>query len=286
MRSKSISNQQHRKNLMDRQGLIFSAHSLQTYVDCHRRFELSYLEGLVWPAVEREPVLESEKFLENGRIFHEMVHQDILGIPVANVSNTKIAAWWERFKASRPADIDGDKYPEKTLVGQVGSNILVATYDLIVIQSNGKAIIFDWKTWQHPGRMKEVEKRLQSRIYPYLLVQSASSLVPGLRLQPEDIEMRYWFTEQPDQPKILHYNELQYLEDQAYLEGLVNELLQRESGDFALTSDEKKCKYCPYRSFCDRGDVAGRFDDDELMDDADMAVELLGDLDDYEAVAF
>ena len=32
--------------------------------------------------------------------------------------------------------------------------------------------------------------------------------------------------------------------------------------------------------------ILGRFDEDESMDEADMAVELLGDLDDYEAVAF
>ena len=52
---------------MDKTSFIFSAHSLQTYVDCPRRFELSYIEGLKWPAVEREPVLASERFLENGR---------------------------------------------------------------------------------------------------------------------------------------------------------------------------------------------------------------------------
>ena len=38
--------------------LSFSAYSLQAYVDCARRFELSYLERLKWPAVESEPPLE------------------------------------------------------------------------------------------------------------------------------------------------------------------------------------------------------------------------------------
>ena len=163
---------------------------------------------------------------------------------------------------------------------------MVATYDLIVVQPSGKTIIFDWKTWQHPERVKGVEKRLQSRIYPYLLVQAASSLSSGMRLQPEAIEMHYWFAERPGEPRILKYNELQFLEDQAYLEGLVEEVLALDSGGFLLTEDHKKCKFCPYRSFCDRGDVAGTMVEEDATEEADMAVELLGDLDDYEVVAF
>ena len=62
--------------------LSFSAHSLQAYVDCARRFELSYLEELKWPAVESEPLLQSERHMADGRRFHDMVHRDALGISV------------------------------------------------------------------------------------------------------------------------------------------------------------------------------------------------------------
>ncbi len=273
---------------LKKQSLIFSAHSLQTYVDCARRFELSYLDGLVWPAVEREPVLESERFLENGRIFHEMVHQDILGIPIADqaLRNDDIARWWSNYKTSQPAILEGETYPEQTLVGEIGNNILVATYDLIVITPSGTAIIFDWKTWRHPERIKDLYKRLQSRVYPYLLAQAASTLVPELQLRPDQIEMRYWFAEKPGLSDTLAYSQAQFEEDQHYLLELVSDVLQTRAGDYLLTGDEKKCKYCPYRSYCDRGDVAGSFEEDVELDDPDMVAELLGDLDDYEAVAF
>lgn len=66
-----------------RESLLFSAHSLQAYVDCERRFELSYLEELKWPAVESEPLLESERHMADGRRFHEMVHRDLLGLAVS-----------------------------------------------------------------------------------------------------------------------------------------------------------------------------------------------------------
>lgn len=272
---------------MNNKALVFSAHSLQTYVDCARRFELSYLDGLVWPAVESEPLLESEAFLRNGRIFHEMVHQDLLGLPVSvPAAPPEISAWWERYKAHEPAGLEGEKFPEKTLVGTVDGQVVVATYDLIVITPERRAIIYDWKTWRQPERVKDIAGKLQSRIYPWLLMQAAGTLTPGLTLTPADIEMRYWFTEKPAAPFVLAYSNEQYENDTTYLGQLIQDVLQTESGDFLLTANERKCKYCPYRSFCGRGDVAGNWSDIDAPEAADEVAELLGDLDDYESVAF
>ena len=80
--------------------LSFSAHSLQAYVDCARRFELSYLEELKWPAVESEPLLQSERHMVDGRRFHEMVHRDTLGITVPVPDSGKdadISRWWNNY---------------------------------------------------------------------------------------------------------------------------------------------------------------------------------------------
>ncbi len=271
---------------MGKRALVFSAHSLQTYVDCPRRFELSYLDGLVWPAIESEPLHESETFLRNGRIFHEMVHQDLLGLPVPAPADPKIAAWWSRYTAHAPAHITGEKFPEKTLVGKVDGQVVVATYDLIVITPENRAIIFDWKTWRHPERVKDIPGKLQSRIYPFLLMQTAGTLVPGLQLKPQDIEMRYWFTEKPEAPFVFTYSREQYEKDTTYLEEQIQGVLQTPAGSFHLTENEKKCKYCPYRSYCGRGAVAGQWSDLDAPETADAVVELLGDLDDYESVAF
>lgn len=272
---------------MDKKALVFSAHSLQTYVDCARRFELSYLDGLVWPAVESEPLLESEAFLRNGRIFHEMVHQDIIGLPVIAPSEPAvIGQWWSRYQSHAPANIEGEKFPEKTLVGTIDGQVVVATYDLIVITPDKRAIIFDWKTWRQPDLVKGIDQKLQSRVYPWLLIEAAGSLAPGLTLEPEAVEMRYWFTEKPEAPYVLRYNRGQYEADSAYLATLTQKVLQTASGDFDLTENEKKCKYCPYRSFCGRGDVAGQWQDLEGPAVVDEVAALLGDLDDYESVAF
>ena len=278
--------------------LSFSAHSLQAYVDCARRFELSYLEELKWPAVESEPLLQSERHMVDGRRFHEMVHRDTLGIPVPTPDAGKdadISRWWNNYMVQRPADGEGEKFAEKTLVGTIGASTgvstMVATCDLIVIGNGGvagapcRARIFDWKTWRRRHTRNWLADRLQTRIYPYLLVQAGAALAGGEPLKPDEVEMVYWYSDFPDDPEVFAYNETQFREDEAYLGGLVDEILSREAGTFELTTDEKKCMYCVYRSFCDRGGVAGYLEDGDLESEEE-AVSQLGDLDDYEAIAF
>ncbi len=76
----------------------FSQSSLQDYSDCARRFQLRYIDQLHWPAVESEPVVENERRMLEGQIFHRMVQQHLLGVPkeklerMANSSN--LQRWW------------------------------------------------------------------------------------------------------------------------------------------------------------------------------------------------
>ena len=98
-----------------RGSLLFSAHSLQAYVDCERRFELSYLEELEWPAVESEPLLESERHMADGRRFHEMVHRDALGLAVSapgDEGDEDIARWWRNYETHRPGKVSGDRFSD------------------------------------------------------------------------------------------------------------------------------------------------------------------------------
>ena len=283
--------------------LTFSAHSLQAYVDCARRFELSYLDELKWPAVESEPLLQSERHMVDGRRFHEMVHRDTLGIavpiPDAGV-DADVARWWDHYQTRRPAGGDGERFAEKTLVGSIGASTMVATCDLIVIGGENdagtregaaenpaprRARIFDWKTWRRRHTRAWLAERLQTRIYPLLLLQAGASLAGEKPLTPDEIEMVYWYADFPDNPEVFSYSEAQFREDEAYLGGLIDEILGRDAGAFELTTDEKKCAFCVYRSFCDRGGEAGQLDDGDLESEEETPSQL-ADLDDYEAIAF
>lgn len=272
----------------DRSKLVFSAHSLQAFADCERRFELQYIDELVWPAVETEPVLKSEQYLADGRRFHEMIQQDILGIPVtppdAN-QDPEVASWWKSYQAHRPADVAGERHPEKTLVGTIGNATLVATYDLIVLTPEGKVRIFDWKTWRGSSEEEAIKKKLQSRVYPYLLTKSGGSYFGRSPIVPAAIEMVYWLTKEPGSPVTFAYNEAQYQEDEVYLAGLIEDILYREADAFPKTDDRHLCQYCPYRSFCGRGKEAGVFDE-MPFDTPSESPQLMGTLDDYEAIAF
>ena len=272
--------------------LVFSAHSLQAYVDCARRFELTYLEQLRWPAVESEPQLESERHMIAGRRFHEIIHRDVLGIAVPEPDSERepdIARWWRNYQAQRPADAAGRRLPEQTLVGSIGENTAVATCDLIVIAEGtgetGRVRVFDWKTWRRRHPRAWLAQRLQTRIYPYLLAQVGVAIAGGEPPNPGDIEMIYWYSDFPDDPEVFAYSDTQFGDDEAYLGGLVDEIQSRARGEFELTTDESKCTFCVYRSFCDRGEVAGQLDEGDLEGEEE-APPLLGDLDDYEAIAF
>ena len=58
-----------------------------------------------------------------------------------------------------------------------------------------------------------------------------------------------------------------------------------QENEFAKTKDLRYCRYCPYRSYCERGVEAGSIEEHEDQE-FDQESMFLGDLDDYDAIAF
>jgi len=89
--------------------------------------------------------------------------------------------------------------------------------------------------------------------------------------------MIYWFTASPDAPVVLPYDQSGNEKDHAYFLNLVEEIQARSEENFTRTQDSKKCRYCIYRSHCDRGVEAGDFDsyDDfnEALDESDLDID-------------
>ncbi len=245
----------------------FSQHNLQDYVDCPRRFELRYLQRLKWPALQSEPVLEMEHRAELGRRFHEMVHQSHLGLPEEQIANQardiELASWWSEYQASPILnDLPTNRKSEFMLTAPFSGYRLVAKYDLITVDPGQRAVIVDWKTSTRPVPRKYLVDRLQTRVYLYLLVSAGKSVNAGKPLNPEQVELIYWFTSQPDQPVHIKYSDRLFRSDEDYLQNLVKDISTRPAGEFPLTLDEKKCTYCVYRSLCDRGKQAGNWQED------------------------
>ncbi len=192
----------------------FSQGSLQDFVDCPRRFQLRYLDRIAWPAVQAEPILENERHLQQGELFHLMVQQHLVGVPVERLTamaqgDADLAGWWQAYLDAAPAALPGQRFPEVTLsapLGASGERRLVAKYDLVVLTPDGRAVIFDWKTSRHRPPRRWLAERLQTRVYPYLLLHAGVDLNGGRPLAPEQIEMVYWFAGFPDRPERFVYS--------------------------------------------------------------------------------
>jgi CRISPR/Cas system-associated exonuclease Cas4 (RecB family) len=261
----------------------FSQSSLQDYVDCARRFQLRYLERLSYPAVEAEPALENEKHLQEGEYFHRLVQQHLIGIPTEQVSklaNTpNLQKWWDNWNVFRNLGDFGNLYPEITLSAPLGNFRLLAKYDLIAV-NNGKAIIYDWKTYRKRPRNEWLSARMQTRIYRALLGSAGAHLNNDQPFEPEQIEMIYWFADFPNEPARLPYNSVQYKRDWEMLTKLVEEVTS--ASFYPLTEDRQKCAYCTYRSYCERGIRAGDVDQIEVEMEAeelfDVNFEQIGEI--------
>jgi hypothetical protein len=237
----------------------FSQSSMQDYYDCPRRFQLRYLEQLAWPAMESEPLLENEQRQQDGRTFHRMVQQHVIGLPVQKISRQanrpELNRWWENY-LGHDFNIPGyGKYPEIALSAPVGPHRLLAQMDLVAISPARKAIIFDWKTYHKRPMDEWMAVRMQTRVYRALLVRSGGFLNGGVPFLPEQIEIVYWYASFPLEPARFSYDPGQYHRDWVILTGMIDEIDHMH--EFPMTMDEKKCVYCPYRSYCERGSKAG-----------------------------
>lgn len=245
---------------------LFSQASLQDYVECRRRFQLRHLLQLHWPAPEAEPAEELEQHMLDGAAFHKLIHQHRLGIPAAHLTpddDGPLADWWRAYLAAPPADLPARQYAELTLSTPIGEHRLLAKFDLLAIAPGRRAVIVDWKT----GRKQAsnwLAARLQTRVYRYVLAQAGSHLNDGAPIPPEQIRMSYWYATDPEHPETLLYDATQLAADGRYLTGLVQAIASSGDDDFPKTDDARRCRFCAYRSLCNRGIEAGLLSEEDV----------------------
>lgn len=256
----------------------FSQGVLQDFADCPRRFRLRYLEQLAWPAVAADPILAQERHLRLGVRFHHLVQQHQLGLPQAQLTalaqeDPDLERWWRNYLAHGPADLPVQRHPETTLSTTLAGVRLVAKYDLLAVRPAERLVIVDWKTNRHRPQRAWLAKRLQTRVYRYVLARCGQHLNAGAPVDPEQVQMVYWFAEAPQHPESFAYDRIQFDEDEAYLNGLIETI--RRMTDFPLTEEADHCRFCVYRSLCERG-VAAHVakEEDPFQDEVDLDLDL------------
>ena len=280
----------------------FSQSSLQAYADCPRRFWLAYVQQLPWPAVEAAPVEQYEQAMRRGGRFHRLVERSEIGMDTAQMAaglTPPLSTWYDAYLRFRPDDLPTAFVDVESVLsipfGPDGQRYrLAAKYDLIAADEDGRVVIVDWKTTSRRTDPATLSRRLQSVVYPFVLVE-ASATLPWGPVTPDQVEMRYWFTTEPSRPVTFRYDGAQHDANRARLDALLAQILAgRTEADFPKVPDTEQnrrrlCAFCIYRSRCNRGVDAGDLDDVDDMDElfvVDLEAALEFTLDDIDELAF
>lgn len=253
---------------------VFSQSSLKDWRECPRRFDLRYLQRLAYPAVEAEPALENEAQRQRGEAFHRLLYQALSGAAPNDIqllaASLGLEEWWENWRlfAAKEGFFASPTWllPEVSLSAPLAGFRLQAKFDLLMVRE-GQALIYDWKTSSHPPRPENLGSAIQTRVYRAVLTLAGKHLNAGRPFDPSQVQMRYWFAQFPQQPVRLAYSSAQFERD---LQTLQRDLTQiAASSLFERTADEKRCAFCVYRSYCERGQSAAQGQPDEDALDLD-----------------
>lgn len=282
------------------EGFQFNQGNIQDYLDCQRRFQLRHLLHVAWPSLVSQPASETENYIQLGTAFHYLVRQHLSGVPldllIARVHNiphqeeNELITWWDNYISALkdPAQLGAllaphvhkeiIHWPEVTLTTTLAGYRAIAKYDLVTLTPTGTATILDWKTSHSRPRRQWLQERIQTRIYPYILVNAGKDLNRGIPVEPMHIELHYWFANFPAQPEIFSYSPEQFFADEAYLCDLIHQIDQQAGFDFPLTHNTGHCRYCVYQSLCDRGTNVGNLSTSEISELGELGESVIPDI--------
>jgi len=246
----------------------FTQGNLQDYVDCPYRFYLRYIIRVKWPALVVDDALQFEQRSQAGARFHRMIQQYFLGVPESSITAMadedplfEVSTWWESFLTHVPPWLVGKRWVESTLITNLAGHRLVAKCDLILADDHGGLTIFDWKTTQKVPRVDWLLERIQTRLYRMALTNASPALTGASAVDPQQVKINFWFASHPQSPVTFPYNQSDYAHDKADLAQLIREISSAQPDAFERTRNIKHCRFCVYRSHCDRGVKAGALAD-------------------------
>ncbi len=232
-----------------------SQQALEDYTACPYRFYLRYLRRLRWPTPPQDEEVRLAH-LRRGARFHRLVQRHLLGLPAEPLqqeaeSDPDLARWWEHYRHQSPVELDeGRRYVEQVLTATLDGMRLIARYDLILLHADGSALIVDWKSSARAEDVGTLRRRWQTRLYRYLLVRAGAALNGGHPIPAEKVTMLYWYAPIPAERR-LPYSDNDFARDEADLRRIIAELsTARAEPDFPRTTQERHCRFCPYRTYC------------------------------------
>jgi hypothetical protein len=87
--------------------------------------------------------------------------------------------------------------------------------------------------------------------------------------------MVYWFAEFGGATERFAYDAEQFNADREYLETLIVEIANNRDSIWPLTPNERQCRFCNYRSLCERDVKAGFLEDlEEDLEPGELEIDL------------
>lgn len=266
----------------------FSQSSLQDAADCLRRFWLRYVQQIRYPAPVAAPVGAYELHLLRGDRLHRLIQATLNGMPedavrASAADDPVVAGWYEAWLLHGLTGLpDGQRRAEIELSAPAPGFLerrIVAKYDLLA-EGDGQIAIVDWKTAARAPSARDLAERWQTILYRWLLARARPDIAP------EAIAMIYWYAGDPARPTRLPYSAAQFERDAVRIQERIGALLgDLTAGEdaFPKTPDDRRCRFCSYRTLCERGDRPG--DLAELIEEP-LAGDDLSDLRiDFEQIA-
>ncbi|MGB8700029.1 MAG: PD-(D/E)XK nuclease family protein [Thermosynechococcaceae cyanobacterium] len=160
---------------------------LQVLETCPRRFQYLFLDRLALPRLSADS--EQQRL---GTQFHRLMQQQELGLEVEPLlaANPVLQQWFQRFQICPPPLLSGQRLSEHQRTLVLYNFLMVAIYDLLVLGPD-QAQIIDWKTYRRPLNPQVLQQHWQTRLYPFLLVETSA-------YAPSQVSMIYWFAEPAD----------------------------------------------------------------------------------------
>jgi hypothetical protein len=264
----------------------FDQGKLQDYVDCPRRFQLRHVLMQPWPALITESPSEREQHMQRGALFHTLAHQHALGFDpdllLDSIQDEILLGWWHTFLDRPPQNLPPTaRRAEVVLTLPLGEHRLQARLDLLAAEPGRRLVIVDWKTTFASPKRSTLARRMQTRLYRFLVVEAGTSLFGSKRPRPDQVEMIYWFAQHRGATESFPYDAEQHAADRPYLTDLLSEIASCAAEIWPLTPDEGRCRFCNFRSLCDRGVKAGflaGLDDDLEEPDLDIDLEQIAEI--------
>lgn len=258
------------------QSLQLNQSNLQDFLVCPRRFQLKVIQGLSLPAAFSEPIEKFEKSTQLGNRFHLICQQFFSGVdPILlenSISDPELQLMWDSFLPYGESLLQYHLYPEPLLSIPFQNHKLIAKYDLIVEIHSEQYLIIDWKTSTKKSPRAQLDKRLQTHLYPFIFSQAGNDLFPEISILPAFIEMHYWYPLTSEHEEIFPYSDEKHASVKLDLDQIINNIntLILNGSEFHLTEDQTSCKFCVFRSLCNRGTIAGSFENSLLPEQEDI----------------